>query len=139
MYYSSDRQSSIYLLLTAVFYLMMTLMMSYFAFNSINPEKCKITDIVNMTDGSTSDVAFLVLVNGIEDIAFGTDYYYVGNTYICYDLMGVYVLNNDRSYIDIALGLGITNLVFVCIMVFLTIIRTIYIYKVTREFSYLSQ
>lgn len=138
MYYSSDRHYAIYVLLTAVFYLLITCLVSYFGFQSINTSRCKVLDVVNMTDGKTTDIAFIVQDGDNQDIAFGTDYYYVGNSYTCYQIMGIHILDDGKSYISIIAGLGIANLVFVATLVLIIILRTIYIYKVTREFSYLN-
>lgn len=138
MYYLGDRYTAVVYIVIASAYFILTALATYTCFDVLSPDKCKIIDSVNLTDGKTWDIAFYVNSTSGIDLAFGTDFYYISNTYNCYRFMQIMILDNGKSYISFVLGLSMANTVFAGILALVAVCRTIYIYRVTREFSYIS-
>lgn len=113
-----------------------SIMCTYLIFTTLNSQDCLIVDILNLTNGKLYDIAFMVNRTNHTDIAYGSYYYEIGETYPCKVINDVVVLNGIFDYTNTIQDLSIIISTIIVICTLGILFWTIRVYFCDKNYIY---
>lgn len=138
MYYAHDRTCSAISLIFFTGTMICSILCTYLIFTTLNSQDCLIVDILNLTNGKLYDIAFIVNItsSNVSNIAYGSYYYEIGETYRCKVINDVVILDGILDYTNTIQGLSVTisSIIIICTLGIL--FWTIRVYFCNKNYIY---